>query len=120
MEELLRKYPSPSSDEKFTEYWNTFLPDISDRENLKKSHLIQLRILCMQIVEMDELSEFLMLNGRTYESFGRNGLQIRSRPEIQLLKTCVAEIRNYCKMLGLVLVKDTKMTNEDEEVNEFA
>lgn len=121
MEDILKKFPSPLPDNgKFTEYWETFLPDISDRENLKKSHLIQLKILCMQIVEFDELTDFLLLHGRTYESFGRNGMQLKPRPEIALLKTCVAEIRNYSKMLGLVLVKDTNMTNEKEEVNEFA
>lgn len=121
MEDILEKYPSPNPDsEKFTEYWNTLLPDIKDRENLKKSHLIQLKILCSQIVEYDELSEFLLYNGRTYESMGRNGLQIKLRPEVQLIKACVVEIRNYSKMLDLVLVKDKKMTNEEDEKNEFA
>lgn len=113
------KFPSPKPDkESFNKYWEMFLPDIQDRENLKPSHLNQLRILCDLSVEYDELQEIIDLEGRTYISVGRNGEQIKLRPEIQQMNRCVAEIRAYSKMLGLLLYKDTK-TNEDEDENEF-
>lgn len=118
-EELLSKYPSPRPDKsKFTDYWNQYIVDIKDRENLKPAHLLQLKILCDLAVEYDELQDTVDICGRTYESEGRNGLQIKLRPEIAQLKTCQAEIRNYSKMIGLILFKDNK-TNEAEEVNEF-
>lgn len=121
MEEILIKFPSPHADNKrFTYYWETLLPDIHDRENLKKSHLQQLRVLCFLFVEYDDLQEFLELNGRTYVSVGRNGNQIKPRPEIALIKSCVSEIRNYSKMLDLVLVKDKNMNNNGDEKNDFA
>lgn len=119
MNEIELKYPSPKPDKKsFNHYWAMFLPDVHDRENLKSSHLNQLRILCDLSVEYDELQDIIDLEGRTYLSTGRNGDQIKLRPEIQQLNRCVAEIRNYSKMLGLVLVKDTKMNDKDEK-NEF-
>jgi hypothetical protein len=118
-EEIELKYRSPKPDKaSFNVYWRMFLPDIDTRENLKASHLNQLRILCDLSVEYDELQEIIDLEGRTYLSVGRNGDQIKLRPEIQQLNRCVSEIRNYSKMLGLVLVKDTKMNKEDEK-NDF-
>jgi hypothetical protein len=120
MENILDSYPSPKpNNEKYTEYWNMYLRDIGDRENLKPSHVTQLKILCSLCIEYDELQEILELEGRTYESMGRNGLQIKLKPEVQLIKSCIAEIRNYSKMLDLVLSKDQTMTNGDKENNEF-
>lgn len=116
----VRNYPSPKPlNEGFTSYWNMFLSDIQNRENLKKSHLMQLRVLCDQCTEYDELQKAIDFEGRTYLSEGRNGTQIKLRPEVAQLAKCVVEIRNYSKMLGLVLVKDNDMSNNKEEENPF-
>jgi len=111
----LDKYPSPLEDESFKKYWEAYLPSIEDRDNLKKSHLKQLEILCHLCVELDEIRESLSLGGRTYESIGRNGLQIKLRPEVSMIRGILADIRSYSKMLGLVLEKDRKTTKEEEE-----
>jgi hypothetical protein len=114
------KYKSPKPDKQsFNYYWGLFLPDVQDRENLKPSHLQQLRILCDLSVEYDELQEIIDIEGRTYVSVGRNGEQIKLRPEIAQMNRVVSEIRNYSKMLGLVLVKDTKFNDDDKPKNEF-
>jgi hypothetical protein len=115
---MFEKFPPPSEKESFKKYWVTYLTDIKDRDNLKLSHLSQLRILCDLSVEYDELRMILDLQGRTYESEGRNGLQIKMRPEIAQLNRVVSEIRNYCKILGLILYKDN-VTTKEEEANEF-
>lgn len=116
----IRNFPSPKPLNKgFTQYWDLFLQDIQERENLKKSHLMQLRVLCDQCVEYDELQEVILLEGRTYISEGRNGNQVKLRPEVAQLSKCIVEIRNYSKMLGLVLVKDNAMTNTKEDENPF-
>ena len=118
-EELLAKYPSPRPDKaSFTSYWTQYLVDIKDRQNLKPSHLLQLKILCDLAVEYDQLVDIIDLCGRTYESEGRNGHQVKLRPEVAQLKICQTEIRNYSKILGLVLHKDTS-TNAEEVKNEF-
>ena len=116
---LEKKFTSPRPDKKsFTNYWNQYLEDIKDRENLKPSHLLQLKILCDLAVEYDEIHEILDMCGKTYESEGRNGLQIKLRPEVSQIARCQTMIKDYSKMLGLVLYKDSK-TNDPEETNEF-
>ena len=116
MTELI--FPSPKPDHAgFTEYWEDFLPDIQDRENLKPSHLQQLRVLCDLYVDYDQLQAIIELEGRTYWSSGRNGDQLKLRPEVQQMNRVLSEIRNYSKILGMLLFKDTK-TNEPEEEDE--
>lgn len=114
MTELKFKNPKPDH-AGFTEYWEEFLPDIQDRENLKPSHLQQLRLLCDLYVEYDQMQAIIDLEGRTYWSTGRNGDQLKLRPEVQQLNRVVSEIRNYSKMLGLLLYKDTKTNDVPEE-----
>jgi phage terminase small subunit len=111
--------PPKESSEAFLTYWNMFIGDVSERENLKNSHLYQLRILCDMCVEYDELKEVLVLQGRTYESHGRNGTQVKLNPEVAHMKSIITEIRNYSRMLGITLVKDTKITKKQETGEEF-
>ena len=111
-------YTPPRDTEEFLYYWNIFIVDVKERENLKQSHLLQLRMLCDLWVEHDVLVEEIEENGRTYKSEGRNGTQIKTAPEVTQLARVVSEIRNYSKMLGILLVKDTKL-NEEEDANEF-
>lgn len=119
-DELLAKYPSPRPEKaKFSMYWSQYLVDIKDRENLKPAHLLQLKVLCDLAVEYDQLIETIDISGRTYESEGRNGLQIKLRPEISQIKVCQTEIRNYSKILGLVLMKDSALNNTNESSNDF-
>jgi phage terminase small subunit len=108
----------PVDNEAIKYYWDMFIADIENRDNLKRSHLYQLRILCDLCVEYDEIKELLTLQGRTYESQGRNGTQIKLHPEVQQLNKILTEIRSYSRMLGIQLVKDTKTTKEEED-NEF-
>ncbi len=107
--------PRPASDFKY--YWELFLEDIRHRENLKPSHLLQLKILCDLCVEYEDIRASLEFSGQTYESMGRNGLQIKMKPEVAQKDRIVSDIRAYCKALGLVLAKDTKSSKEED--NEF-
>jgi hypothetical protein len=96
-----------------------FIGDIEHRDNLKQSHLHQLQILCDLCIEYDELREAIMFAGRTYISVGRNGDQIKLHPNVQQMNRVVSEIRNYSKILGIQLVKDTTTTKDSEEDNDF-
>jgi phage terminase small subunit len=102
----------------FTEYWEETLPAILSRENFKPPHLQHLRVLCDLYVDYDQLQAIIDLEGRTYWSAGRNGDQLKLRPEVQQMNRVLSDIRNYSKMLGLLLVKDTQ-TNDDEEEDEY-
>lgn len=110
---------SPRKEPSFKRYWDNFIGDIKDRPNLKPSHLWQLQVLCDLCVEYDDLREIISLTGRTVSNGGgRNGNVSHIVPEVLQLNKVLIEIRNYSRMLDLVLVKDTK-TKAEEEDNEF-
>jgi len=111
-------FKSPKDQASFTKYWKRFIGDIKDRENLKPSHLYQLEVLCDLCVERDELKQIIEFMGLTYTASGRNGDQLKLRPEVQQLNRVVSEIRNYSKILGLILAKDSA-NSDDGEVNDF-
>jgi len=111
--------PPKKSNKAFVSFWTKFIEDVRHRDNLKPTHLHHLSILCDLCVEYDELLDSLDLEGRTYESVGRNGRQIKMRPEVDHLKKVTSEIRNYSKMLKLTLMDDKKL-NSEEEANDFA
>ena len=114
-----KKFKPPRKNKEFVKYWKMFLGDIENRDNLKQSHLYQLQILCDLCIEYDELREAIVLVGRTYDSVGRNGIQIKIHPNVQQMNRVVSEIRNYSKILGIQLVKDTTTTKDEGESNEF-
>ncbi len=109
--------PRPE-DATFVKYWDMFLEDVRHRDNIKRSHLVQLEVLCDLMIEYEILKEEIKIHGRVYYSVGRNGDQCKLRPEVTQLNRVFSEIRNYSRMLGLVLVKDTT-SSEKEDVNEF-
>ena len=108
-------YPSPKkTNKKYTEYWNLYIEDVAERENFKRGHLLQLSVLCDLYVDLQKMDDFLDENGLTYESTSKNGFQIKPRPELIQKNRILSEIRNYSKMLGLLLVKDTNFVDPEE------
>lgn len=103
-----KKFFSPhAEDDIFKYYWDTYYPDLSSRANFKLGHLHSLEILCGLYVEYHELSDHIKLHGRSYETEGRFGLQVKQRPEIDMRAKILAEIRQLVKQLGILLEKDT-------------
>jgi hypothetical protein len=100
------KYPPPSKHPVFREKWMNFIDNITRRENFHVSHLENFRILCDMYVEYSELKDFIKENGRTYCSVGRQGEVWKPYPEVTLLGKVEASIKEYSKMLGLLLKKD--------------
>lgn len=100
-------HPSPRpNNREFTNHWKEFLPDVVARDNFKIGHLRQLEILCDMYTEYKKLRKVIREKGMTYETTGRFGHQIKTRPEVDLVARLRAEIRNYSKALGLLLVRD--------------
>lgn len=106
------KNPFPK-DRKFSVYWKRLAPNIETRENFSEMHLKNLEILCRLYVEYDALTCVIQEEGFTYISFGRNGEQIKPRPEVTMREKIYAEIRQYSRLLGIVLAKDNTH-NENE------
>lgn len=112
---MRKSHASPKIlDKAFTKYWNLFVDEVSERDNFKKSHLTQLRVLCDLYVEYDKLIEIIDICGYSFDiPGGRNGDQIKVRPEVSQLNRCRAEIRAYSSMLGLLLTKDNSTGSEE-------
>lgn len=112
---MSKKFNSPKNDEKFKKYWNKYVEDISSRENFRESHLTQLEILCDLHVEYDTLLIVLDLEGTTYVTTGRFGVQVKVHPCVGQKNKVVAEIRAYLKLLGLTLSIDSEEPDNGEE-----
>lgn len=100
------KYPPPKKDPRFREKWAQYVENVAGRENFKVGHLNTLEILCDLYTEYEDLREFLRKNGRSYQSYGRQGMIWKFFPEVQLLSRVQADIKEYTKMLGLLPKKD--------------
>lgn len=119
---LLKQYPSPKSNAEFKRMWELFLPEVTRRDNFKSGHLKQLEILCDLYVEYHKLNDAIdMYGSSTYESIGRNGLQRKVYPEVNLIRAARTDIKSYSKHLGLLLVRDHDEVSEasSKEEEEF-
>lgn len=110
-----RAYPSPKDDPVYAAKWNLFVGNVVARQNFKVGHLEQLNLLCDLYVEYEDLKAFVRKHGYTYTVSGKNGVQIKPYPEYLALSRVLSEIRNYSKVLGLLLVKDQKMNEPKKE-----
>lgn len=112
---LIKKYPPPIKSKEFTSYWSMLLDEVVERPNFKEGHLLQLQTLCELYVEKNYLKNLIMAEGRTYRVNTRDGDQHKPRPELIMLNNVIDDIREYTKMLGLLLYKDTKVKEEEKE-----
>lgn len=116
--DLHEKYPPPEgrNHPTFLARWNEFITDVASRPNFKIGHLNQLVVLCDLFVEYDVLNTLLSQQGYSFfSSGGRNGPQLKIRPEVSQINKTRSEIRSYCKALGLLLVKDAKFGSQEGE-----
>ena len=111
----MKKYPAPSKDTEFRKYWKKMLPKVVERDNFHESHLEQLSILCDLYTEYHNLSVFIKENGYTYESDGRYGETYKEFPQVKIQQKCISEIRQYSKILGLLLTKDNTGPEDPEK-----
>ncbi len=105
---------SPEKDNKeFSYYWDLFVIDVVARENFKRGHLEQLRILCSLYTEFDDLTNQIRENGYSYSADTRNGLQVKVNVEVTVREKVLGYIVQYSKMLGLILEKDIIKNKKD-------
>lgn len=100
------QFPPPKKHPTFRRIWMSFIDNIMRRENFNIGHLNSLETLCDLYVEAEELQEFIRVKGRSYLSRGRNGEAWKFYPEVAQLKRTQAQLKDYTKMLDLVLKKD--------------
>lgn len=115
-----KNHPPPSKDKVFRNKWNLFIGDVVARENFKDGHLSQLEVLCNLYAEEVALLEFLKKNGYSYMTVTRNGTQYKAFPEVAQLNRVRAEIRQYSRTLGLLLVKDKELKDPKAKENDWS
>jgi len=120
IKQLLNKYKSPVKRKEFNKYWTNFLQIIVDRDNFNESHLKNFEVLCNLYVEYDRMTFFLndyhdREGTYSYIAEGRHGTQIKTHPEFTERQKLLSEIRQYSRLLGIVLDKDTTMKPDDNE-----
>jgi len=112
---------SPNSDSEFTRYWDLFVVDVVERENYKRGHLEQLAILCQLYLEFYDVSKVISEKGAVYETNSeRYGNQIKVNPACTIRDKTLMEIRQYSKLLGLVLEKDTEKNDKPGKGNDWS
>ncbi len=112
-----KKFPPPKKNPEFRRKWAMFLDIIAKREDFNDGHLFQLEILCDLYAEYYDLGKLLRIEGRTYETVGRQGRQIKIRPEVTRVDKVLNQIQAYSKGLSLSISKknvDGKGANEEE------
>lgn len=115
-----KSYRPPRNGVTFVKMWNLLIGMVTERANFKESHLYQLEILCDLYQEYQNLRDTIEEFGFSYTSNGgRNGDQVKPVPEVAQMNRVRAEIREYSKMLGIVLTKDSSNTGATEAKDEW-
>lgn len=116
----LKLYPPPKNDAIFVRLWNLLIDEVVSRDNFKDSHLYQLEMLCDLYADYQNLRAIVEVLGYTFDvSGGRNGDQVKPRPEALMLSGLRSHIMNYSKMLGLILMKESKMSEAEVEAAQW-
>lgn len=112
-------YPPPNNSPVFVYNWNMLIEQIATRDNFTRANLKHLEILCDLYQQYRSLGDLVDMLGQTYEVGGRNGNQIKIRPEVSQLNQIRRDIKTYSQMLGITLDKDKYPTPGEEAENEW-
>lgn len=88
-----------SADEK--RVWNRLAPDLLRLGRLKSHHVDFVQEYCVVKVRMDTIRSELDSSEWTYETIGRHGAQIKSRPEVAQLNDDWRKWNSLVAQLGL-------------------
>ncbi|GAB3099753.1 P27 family phage terminase small subunit [Aestuariicella hydrocarbonica] len=81
--------------------WSRVAPDLARVGRLKPLFVDYVLEYCRTKVEMDELRQFIVDNDRTYIVDGRNGEQIKNRPEVGQLNEVKRFWNSMVAQLGM-------------------
>jgi len=109
------KFNNPKPDNAlFTFYWDLMVDDITSRKNVSSSHLLQFKVLCDAYCQYDDLQDKVKEEGYVLTRFTDKGETISTNPHLNQLNRAISQIKEYSKMLGLILVKDDSAPSDDE------
>ena len=120
LSQLLKIYKVPVKGKEFKKYWVEFVQVVTERDNFNDTHLKNLEVLCNLYVEYDRMTTFLndfheREGTYSYIAEGRHGTQIKTHPEFTERQKLLSEIRQYSRLLGIILNKDNSTKEEPGE-----
>lgn len=115
-EKPFRKIAPPrGSSPEFRKYWDKFVINFQSRENFHHGHLKNLEILCNLYLEYDAMTKVIQEEGFSYLTEGRYGVQKKTTPEVSERAKVLAEIRQYSRLLDIVISRDSYIPETTEE-----
>lgn len=103
-------------DDLFNFYWDLLIVEVKKRPNFSHSHVMQLKVLCDAYKQYDLLLDKVNEEGHVITRMTSQGESIITNPHVGQLNKVISQIKDYSKMLGLILVKDeSPVTSEESE-----
>lgn len=103
--------------------WDRIMPYLAKLDRLKPWYLDTLAEYCKVVAAMKRITLHLRVEGETYSSATRNGLQIKMRPEVGQLNELRRMLRSYVGDFGLTPAAEKQLTGMQrdwlEENNPF-
>lgn len=101
----IKNFDPPKDGIIFTKMWNSLLDQLKVKKSFNPNiHLSVLETLCTLYQDQRDLESVIEIAGMTYSpGKGRNGAQLRMRPEVQQLNITRNLIHKYTAMLDLGL-----------------
>ena len=105
--------PFPEN-EKFKYYWELMIDDVKSRSNFSQSHLLQFKLMCDAYCQYDMLKEKVEEEGVMLVKISEKGETFVTNPHVTQLNRVINQIKDYSKMLGLILIKDETKPSDNE------
>lgn len=112
------KYPPPKKNPLFRQKWARLVDIVVGRPNFKPGHLESLEILCDLYVELEELSTFIRVNGRSFKVLTTTGDFWRLFPEVSQRDAVRSQIEKYSRNLDLFPTKAKTTKGSDSKDDE--
>lgn len=112
------KYPPPKKNPLFRQKWARLVDIVAGRPNFKPGHLESLEILCDLYVELEDLSAFLRVNGRSFKVLTTTGDFWRMFPEVAQRDAVRSQIEKYSRNLDLFPNKAKQSKGSDSKDDE--
>ncbi len=114
------KYPPPSRNPFFREFWAASLNSIVDKPTFQVSHLGLYEVYCRLRVELRALDAFVAENGHTVEVITVAGATRKTYPEVHERMKAITMLGKYAQLLDLAPQKAKRRRGEDpDDVEEW-
>ena len=119
--ELARELKPRGMSAEASKIWDRIAPTLTHPlcNRLRAQHAETFRLYCESHARHEALRAYLRENGETYQAMTRNGLQLKSRPEVaQLNETWRQVVRLSCEF-GMTPAAERAVLNGDQPMLPF-